>query len=361
MKSVCIVPFTSKEFSIAASLEKDYIVSSVVSPQGIGIDGKDIGIIKNREQIGICCTSDIEKEVERNDAVLISDCDQNLRPFALKAMEVAIEKGKEIFCFLSLNADEERYYDNKCKESNIHFTYFRVHDISSVDVDDYQFSLSGLPTIFVGEVIDNSDGNEIYYKILNYFSDKKYQALGISEDIYGYMFGQVPIKFYSDIDPEQAVLKLNCYVSQSMDRIRPDIIVVKLPKPIIKFSDLIHYDFGITAYMTANAIPADHLLLCTPSGIITPPLLEVLDESFTSKLGVGISGVHIGNQMIDNSYEYMNGHLEFAYDQFCNSLAVADEIKKFGYASENYTIKEHLYNLLDGISSEFFMLPYGVI
>ena len=82
IKSICIVPFTSKEFSMAAGLEKDYCVKSVVSPNGFGINGRDIGIIKNRDYLGITCNRDIEAGIENCEAVLIADCSPNLRDFA---------------------------------------------------------------------------------------------------------------------------------------------------------------------------------------------------------------------------------------------------------------------------------------
>ena len=87
----------------------------------------------------------------------------------------------------------------------------------------------------------------------------------------------------------------------------------------MQFSDYIHYDFGISAYMVANAIPADYLLVCSPLNVMSPELYEALNNGLKSKIGVGIAGVHIGNQIIDNSYEDIDGEYEFAYDKFENS------------------------------------------
>lgn len=361
MKSICIVPFTANEFPMAASLEMDYCVKAVVSPNGFGINERDIGVIKNRDNLGIICNRDIEAGIENCEAVLIADCSSCLRDFALKALEIAINKGKEILCFLTLNEEEKSSYTARCFKEKLSFATYGLQDISCADSKIIQYEAMRIPTIYIGEIVDQVDGQEIYYKTLNYFRSKDYKVLGLSEEVYGYMFGQVPIKFYSDIDPEKAVLNLNLYANRYIEQFRPDVIVVKLPKPALKFSDFIHYDFGITAYMTNNAIPADYFLLCAPTGVLTPELIEAMQDSFISKFGVEISGIHIGNLMIDHSYEDTGGLLEYSYHKIADSLAFANELKKYGYRSKNYTVQAYLYEFLETISSEVFELPYGVI
>lgn len=361
MKSICIVPFTSKEFSMAASLEKDYCIKSVVSPNGFGINGKDIGIIKNRDHLGIRSNRDIEAGIENCEAVLIADCIPNLREFALKAMEIAIDKRKEILCFMNLSKEERNHYTARCFEEKITFTMYEIQDISCMDSNVDQYKILNVPAIYIAEIVDQVDGQEIYYKALNYFRSKNYNVLGLSEEAYSYMFGQVPIKFLSDIDPEKAVLNLNSYVSRQIEKSIPDVIIVKLPKPALKFSNLIHFDFGITAYMAANAIPAEYCLLCSPTGLLTPELIEALQDRFMDRFGVEISGIHIGNLIVDHSYEDTGGLFENSYDKIGNSIAFASELRKYGYQSENYTVQAHLYEFLDAVSSEIFELSYGVI
>lgn len=360
MKKLCIAPFTSREISVAASLEDNYVIVSVASPQGIGIDGRDIGLLKNRENFGIYCESNLEEAIGKCDTVFISDCSERLRFYAIEAIEVAIKYQKDILCFLSLSEASQKDYINRCIIAGISFTSLGVIDISMIEMINYKYKRPNLPVIYIGEIVENCDGNEIYFKVLNYFT-RKNKVLGLSNNKYSHMFGQVPVNFFSGVTPEESVMKLNYYINQYIDDFQTDVIIVKLPKPIMQFSDYIHYDFGISTHMIASAIPADYLLICTPLNVISSELLDVLNDGLKYKINVEITGVHVGNQMIDNSYEDVDGVYELAYDRFINSLTCADKLKRNGYVAENFTVEDSLYKILDGISSEIFMLPYGVI
>ncbi len=361
MKKICIAPFTSEEFSVVASLEKNYSVVSVVSPNGIGIGNNDIGILQNRVGLGIYGGGNIKDEFSKCDTVVISKCSENLRTFAIEALEMAINCRKDIICFLELSTKEKAKYLKRCKELNINLTILDFFDILQVDIKDYKYKKMNLPVIYIGEIAENLDGDEIFFKTLNYYRSNNYKVLGLSENIYAHLFEQVPLTFFCEKDFEQAIMRLNCYINDLIHKHKPDIIVIKLPKPVIQFSNYIHYDFGISAHMTASAIPPDYLLLCTPLGLISPNLYEMLHDSFLSKFGVDITGVHVGNQIVDNSYENVEGKFEFVYDKFDKSLTYAKELRENGYNAYNFTNNECLYTLLDNISTEALKLSYGVI
>ena len=361
MKKVCIVPFTSKEWPIVTSLDKTYIVVSVVSPNGIGIGNNDIGILKNRCGMNIYGSTDIKNGFSKCDTVIISKCSDDLREFAIEALEAAVENKKDILCFLNLSVSEGEKYSRICKDLNIKFITFDLMNITSIDATNYKFKKINIPVLYIGEMVENIDGDEIYINTINYYRNKKYKVLGLSENIYTYLYEQVPLKFFSNKDYKQEVIQLNYYVNYMVQEIKPDIIIIQLPKPMIQFSNFIHYDFGISAYMVSNAIPADYLILCTPLGMVNSDLHEIIRDSFLSKFGVEITALHVGNQIVDNSYENVEGEFEFVYDKLEHSLAFADNLRKNGCDANNYTNKKFLHQLLDEIDSEALKLCYGVI
>lgn len=41
MKKICIVPFTKNEYSLIEFLPPEYVITSLITPMGIGIEGQD--------------------------------------------------------------------------------------------------------------------------------------------------------------------------------------------------------------------------------------------------------------------------------------------------------------------------------
>ena len=42
MKKICIVPFTKNEYSLIEFLPPEYVITSLITPMGIGIEGQDM-------------------------------------------------------------------------------------------------------------------------------------------------------------------------------------------------------------------------------------------------------------------------------------------------------------------------------
>ena len=361
MNKICIVPFTCDEWPIALTLNGRYSVVSVVSPNGIGLGGNDIGILKNREMIGIRAGTELKRELEKCDTVLISKCKGILRKIAIEALDMAIDNKKNIICFLDLTEQEEHKYLSVCKKLNVELTLYGTKDISNIDISDYKLKKINIPVIYVGEIVEKTDSDEIFFNILNFYQSHGYKVLGLTNNIYSHLYGQIPISFLGNGDFVQEIFRLNCYINSLIEEMKPDIIVLRLPKPMLQFSNYIHYDFGISAYMISQAISPDELILCTPIGMMQSDLYETLQDSFYSKFGVGIRGVHIGNQIVDNSYENVDGEFELSYDSIDHSIAFAKKLHKNGYQVYNLTVKKYLYQLLEDINSEILNLSYGVI
>lgn len=51
MKKICIVPFTKNEYSLIEFLPPEYVITSLITPMGIGIEGQDISVMRNSSDI----------------------------------------------------------------------------------------------------------------------------------------------------------------------------------------------------------------------------------------------------------------------------------------------------------------------
>lgn len=101
MNRICIVPFTKKEYPLINNLLKIYSSIFFVSPKGISLSGEDISILKNTYKSGYEFSNSISDGIENSDVVLITEVKKEhklLYSFAIQALQVAIDAGKEIVC-----------------------------------------------------------------------------------------------------------------------------------------------------------------------------------------------------------------------------------------------------------------------
>ena len=99
MKTLCIVPFTSKEFPLLPHLMSSYDNVIFLSPKGIGTDKEDIAMMQNLEPLGFKFCNSIKGSIEIADDVLVSNInveDVALYNFAYDALECAVKKGKKV-------------------------------------------------------------------------------------------------------------------------------------------------------------------------------------------------------------------------------------------------------------------------
>lgn len=112
MKTLCIVPFTSKEFPLLPHLMSSYDNVIFLSPKGIGTDKEDIAMMQNLEPLGFKFCNSIKGSIEIADDVLVSNInveDVALYNFAYDALECAVKKGKKVMSFLQMHTQTEKH------------------------------------------------------------------------------------------------------------------------------------------------------------------------------------------------------------------------------------------------------------
>ena len=364
MKKISIAPFTIREYSLIEHLESRYSIHSLISPKGIGLENQDISILKNESKKGYRFTNSIESGIKGADIVIISEVskkDFSLYQFAIAALTYAVELGKEIYCFLDLNNADTQLDDivRDCEMSNAkcHFYSGSIH-ISEKLLGNLELYKFNVPVLYVHEMVPNCDGYYVFLKLALQFRNAGKRVLAISEDKYNSLFGLTYANLDSRSYLSEQVFHLNRLVYNLYKASYPNIILIRLSNPILKYDDKNFFDCGLMAYAMAQAVPGDGSVYCSLSGSPGRDFWDGLSDSISAKFGYPILAVHISNCIMDPSSNDAGCvvHLPSDVDQVSIPMYQSRSCKF--YRLKNQDEFEDAFRM---INDEFFNLPYGVI
>ena len=360
-KKLCIAPFTKGEIGILNLLSDKYEISYLVSPLGIGIDDIDISYLSNESKKGFVGNSDLENSVKNSDIIFVSNANEQLRYYGILALENALIFKKKVICFMKLNEAEKSSYIRRFTELDIDIEFFEAMKINDKEFQNSSYSKIEVPVLFVGETISNCDSFEVFTKLIYEFKASGKNILAFSENTYTNLYNQQSIIFTENNNFERSIINLNAYINKQVIQNHPDVIIIHLPCPMTKFSDNVHYDFGLSAYFISQAITADYLIYCMPLNIISKELIDNMSQSFSSKFGVDISYVHLSNQILDYSYEDTEHNVQVSFDSFGKNSLLAQLLRKDGTSVYNLFDDNDYIKFNNQIEQEMFNLPFGVI
>lgn len=351
MKTLCIAPFTKKEFLILDFLKNREINLKLLTPSGVLDEGNDISVINNSYKKNISVYNSIYDNIRQSDIVVISNVSKNnesLYSFALKVLEESINMKKEIICFLPLEKDKMHSYKNICKKEHIKniFIWEEIEDFTvkeSLDYTENKFYKFNVPVIYINELIPEVDGDDIFFKLSSRLADNNVKVLMITENIYSYLWGQIPLKLWKKDSAKKLIYSLNYQIYKMYKKLNPDLILVKTPKPTMKYNDNDTYDFGLTTYAISQAVPGDGCICCSYLGLPTREFWDNLNESCMFKFGYPILYVHISNQIIDNTD-----------NEKLSTIYVPEIVAEKGIEDLNKKNKLNFYNLLNDNDFEIF-------
>jgi len=274
-----------------------------------------------------------------SDVVLISAVQkrqEELYLFALETLEQAIERKKEILCFLELEEPKIQFYRNKCEQYGIkYYFYEKVSKEKSMVDCECQIHKFEVPVFYIAELIPDCDRYEVFLNLVFKLQERQLRVLAISEEVYNVIWNLKVIKFWNRESPEKLIRTINEQVYQFYKEVLPDIILIDLPLPILKYDDKDTFDFGITNYAVSQAVPGDAAVLCTYTGTPFWGFWDSVNNNTICKLGYSMAAIHISNKKIDYT---TTDHLSLYQ---CSQESVHQEIQ---ILNKNNNLR--FYNLL---------------
>lgn len=363
MKKLCIVPFTDKEYSLVKYLCREYIISALVSPKGIGTSGTDVGILRNVSETGYTFTNSISQGIFDSDIVLVSNVSEanlSLYAYAIKALDAAVKSRKEILCFLDLKNEEKEEYEKRCTNqgNHIHFLHSEIQDEHFQDEQIMLFKM-GVPVLYISETIRDCGGYDVFLQVIDRLQKDGKRVLALSEDSYNVLFSQQVITFWHGTSPSEMVYRVNHKVYSLVKKFHPDVIVIKLPEPMMKYDDENPFDFGLTAFLVSQAVPGDGHICCTCSGTPYVGFWDNVNENFSAKFGYQISAVNVSNQRLDGTRDSGIATLYVQKDKISPEILLLNQYNSlpFYQMSESNSFEQFYQDVL----VDMFDIPYGVI
>lgn len=292
-KRVCAVPFSAEDIPVilnAKTLLDGYAVHTVVTPKGIGIDGRDIGHIENRAPLGFTASSDMETGIQQCEATLILGrvFQDPLYVFAVKALEYAITQKKIIFCLLRLSEEEKEKYAKAAMEHGASL-WFARQDALPPDVYVETSEMLYKPhanVVFIGELVEKTQGYEVFCNLLSACKRAGLKATGISAEPATALFGHHMIDLSQmEGNPAGHVFRVNQYIRELEKQEHPELILIHLSKPMMRFDERVLYDLGVSAYMISQAVTPGYMIICSPFGFFEDAFWKPISESFEVKFG----------------------------------------------------------------------------
>lgn len=369
-KKVCIFPYTNEEISLVVNCPEEYEIVAVVST-GTEAEESDISIFANRDKIGIKLSNDLESGIRDCDILLISDSSDKrkemvnsqmenpLLPILYEAIEMAIYSGKEVFCFSQLDVENQKKYTEMAEKRGVSFRYFQQETLCVNNITE--FVKINAPIIFIGEMVSNCDGYEIFTKLINEFKKDNIKVMAISEEKYNILYGQHSTHLMDRLKPDEMVLAINSYVVNLEKEIRPDIILVKMPQPMTSYNDVVSFDFGVSAYIISRALHADYLIYCGLFEYCTVDFVSSIAESFSYKFGIPTSIFHFSNQ-IEDVTDQIKERIASIHMPLLEVVKKIKEIQPmFDCSIYNLLNSENFEEFYSELKEEIFDNEYGVV
>jgi peptide maturation system protein (TIGR04066 family) len=170
--------------------------------------------------------------------------------------------------------DNKTYYEliNKVKKAGknviLSMKLRKQLDLWNEDVESFRESISlekcelynfDVPIISVFSIGDNCDQTNIELTMFDFFKKKGYNVELIGSEAYCSLLGckSIPECLYYNADGFLKKLFFNRYVKQIIEEKEPDLIIIGVPEPIMRFNSKVLFDTGDMACIIQDSVCSD--------------------------------------------------------------------------------------------------------
>lgn len=264
MERIMIYPYSKayEPYVLYAGLLADREISSLVTPNGSGLVGKQICVGEKK----LVISNDYETELNRCDAVWFV----NDETFALSEEMVvgklieAVRRGKKIIFTRTSVADYNRIADlippaQNMSQQELYLTEDKFEA-------DYCYHIDA-PVLVVYGTERDTDKLAVQLALREELIRIGYRTTSISSRTDGVLYGMHPIPEYmlkATFSEGDKIRKYNHYVKQIELAENPDILIIGIPGGVLPYDRVDHNDYGILAYEISFAVPCDAAIVCMP-------------------------------------------------------------------------------------------------
>lgn len=247
-----------------------------------------------------------------------------------KILEAA-KQGKDIVIAKKLEDKELQKCKQICYENSVQFKIL----MDMTDISKYQHLKEeniDTPVIFVAGVSINTEKFDVQMAVRRKLIEAGYKVsqIGSKQNCELMGFHSFPRFMREHIVDFEKIVLLKKYIKYIEVTEKPEIIIIGIPGGIMPLNQKHHFDFGLTAFMVANAVHPDYVIMnLFYRTDYTKEQLDEFSHVCNGRLNFEIDSFHISNVFIEPSS--------------LNSI----DVKYIGVDHKDYDSKvENLWNIL---------------
>ncbi len=309
-KKVLIYPYDSGFTPILRHKQflQGYEITSLVSPGGWGLTGRDAGYAEKSGHIGLNVIGDFDEAFELCDAVMIVDSEKHLdfQKYIMPKVFKAAEHKKDIIITTQLRNEDLSTISKKCKETGVDFKYFNYPEehrkFPTITGENEFLHNINTPVVFVLGIGERTSKFEIQLSLREKFISEGYKVSQIGTRGYCELleFHSFPEFMFNGTLPEtNKIVFFNHLIKQIEDEEQPDVIIIGIPGGIMPFNNRLTNRFGILAYEVSQALEADCAIFSCHYAEFNTEYFKGLSNLVKYKLGFKVSCYNLSNVVFD--------------------------------------------------------------
>ncbi|MBU5425173.1 hypothetical protein KQI41_02010 [Tissierella pigra] len=304
-KRYLFYPYSHKDYGLVKVLLLYSEDIDITAPYGTGLVNKDISYVVNRGELGKVVQAIEPIEYSNYDTLIISS-HINLELCKDELLLIIDRCKKEKIEIVYLGKNEE--IKTILREYELYISY-DLEDINHIEKVTARYKelnlpiyIPKVPVVYVGGLIETIDSFDISLRLKLELEKLDYNVALITKEADGKLFGShfYPDGFMGNNEfPENQIMLLNRLV-QAIDYVeKPDIIIMDIPKGMMRYSDSFYNSFGIYTYMIAQTLPPDYFILTIPYIMADREYIDNINQYFKNLVGKNIDTINITNSIHD--------------------------------------------------------------
>lgn len=193
--------------------------------------------------------------------------------------------------------------------------------------------------IGLGKQIEDLDTSQHLFNLIEQFSKKGLNVVVISENnncklLNNYF--KFPKNFLHEFPLFNSIKLLNSFIEELDNKYAPDIIFIDIPNSLIKFSNDIVDDYGVSSYIISQSITFDYFLFLGTLDVNFNELIKKLSHVFEVRLNIKVDQYLLINKFLDivdysetKNIKYRNNDEKINAEPSHQTVKVIDEDFKY--------------------------------
>jgi peptide maturation system protein (TIGR04066 family) len=288
IKKLALYPATKNNCTVArfSSLLDGYVFEAIFVPQFYKLEGVDIAQVDGGEPTNITVVSYSQELLTKCD-VLYIDYDENIEDLRLyqEVISHAEKAGMEIV--LSL------YLSKELNSQSLDIQYLQIEEkkLYTIPVPVIAVLSQGLHT--------NQFATEL--SLRQYFLNNGYRVeqIGSCEASLLFGFTTAPDFLYSYGDAFNKIVAYNHYLHRMIEKSKPELLIMGVSSPIMRFNNKVLYDMGIQSYIMCTAARPDASIVNIYHGVYPEEFFDSLSLYCQHHLSCSSKFYNIANCQVE--------------------------------------------------------------